>query len=152
MIKYFIMKLNWGNSIFLVLIIFVALGIAFIVFSFSKSNDLVTADYYQQGADYTQHMEVTSRSAVYKDSIQVVNQDKNVVVRFAPAIHRMTDTMQVFFYRPSDKRLDYNIRLRLTSDSIIIAKDRLVNGRYLVKLGWIDHLKSYQVEKEFFID
>ena len=47
------MKLNWGNSIFLFLIIFVALGIAFIVFSFSKSNDLVTADYYQQGADYT---------------------------------------------------------------------------------------------------
>lgn len=146
------MKLNWGSSIFLVLIIFVALGIAFIVFSFSKSNDLVTADYYQQGADYTLHMEIAERSAIFKDSIQVVNQDANVVVRFAPAIHQMTDTMQVFFYRPSDKRLDYNIRLRLTCDSIIIAKDRLVNGRYLVKLGWIDNLKSYQIEKEFFIE
>ena len=146
------MKLNWGNSIFLFLIIFVALGIAFIVFSFSKSNDLVTADYYQQGADYTHQMEITDRSAIFKDSIQVVNQNKNVIVRMAPAINRMTDTLQVFFYRPSDKRLDYNIRRRLTSDSIIIAKDNFVYGRYLVKIGWIDHLKSYQIEKEFFIE
>ncbi len=146
------MKLNWGNSIFLFLTVFVLLGIAFVVFSLSKSNDLVTTDYYQKGADYTKQMEVTDRSAVYNDSIQVINQNKNVVVRFAPSINLMTDTMQVYFYRPSDKKLDFNYQGHLNNDSLIIKKEYLSGGRYKVKLQWTYNRKNYQVEKEFFIE
>ena len=146
------MKLNWGNSIFLFLTLFVMLGIGFVVFSLSKSNDLVTTDYYEKGADYSRQMEVTSRSAVYDDSIWVLNQDKNVVVRFATAINQMTDTMQVYFYRPSDKKLDFNYQGLLNTDSLIIKKEFLSGGRYKVKFQWYYNRESYQVEKEFFIE
>ena len=146
------MKLNWGNSIFLFLTLFVMLGIGFVVFSLSKSNDLVTTDYYQKGADYTKQMEITGRSAVYNDSIWVLNQNKNVVVRFAPAINQMTDTMQVYFYRPSDKKLDFNFQGLLNTDSLIIKKEYLSGGRYKVKFQWYYNRESYQVEKEFFIE
>lgn len=146
------MKLNWGNSIFLFLTLFVMLGIAFVVFSLSKSNDLVTTDYYEKGADYSRQMEVAGRSAVYNDSIRVLNQNKNVVVRFAPAINQMTDTMQVYFYRPSDKKLDFNYEGLLNTDSLIIKKEYLTGGRYKVKFLWYYNRESYQVEKEFFIE
>lgn len=144
------MKLNWGNSIFLFLSVFVMLGIAFVVFSLSKSNDLVTTDYYQKGADYTKQMEITGRSAVYTDSIQVLNQNKSVVVRFAHSINQMTDTMQVYFYRPSDKKLDFNYQGLLNTDSLIIKKEFISGGRYKVKFQWFYNRESYQVEKEFF--
>jgi len=146
------MKLNWGNSIFLFLTVFVLMGIAFVVFSLSKSNDLVTTDYYQKGADYTKQMEITGRSAVYNDSIQVLNQNKNVVVRFAHSINQMTDTMQVYFYRPSDKKLDFNYQGLLNTDSLIIKKEYLSGGRYKVKFQWLYNRESYQIEKEFFIE
>jgi len=146
------MKLNWGNSIFLFLTVFVLMGIAFVVFSLSKSNDLVTTDYYQKGADYTKQMEITGRSAVYNDSIQVLNQNKNVVVRFAHSINQMTDTMQVYFYRPSDKKLDFNYQGFLNTDSLIIKKEYLSGGRYKVKFQWLYNRESYQIEKEFFIE
>ena len=146
------MKLNWGNSIFLFLTLFVMLGIGFVVFSLSKSNDLVTADYYQKGADYSRQMEVTGRSDVYNDSIRVINHNKDVVVRFAPSINLMTDTMQVYFYRPSDKKLDFNYQGLLNTDSLIIKKDYLFGGRYKVKFQWYYNRESYQVEKEFFIE
>ena len=146
------MKLNWGNSIFLFLTLFVMLGIGFVVFSLSKSNDLVTADYYQKGADYSRQMEVTGRSDVYNDSIRVINHNKDVVVRFAPSINLMTDTMQVYFYRPSDKKLDFNYQGLLNTDSLIIKKDYLSGGRYKVKFQWYYNRESYQVEKEFFIE
>ncbi len=146
------MKLNWGNSIFLFLTVFVMMGIAFIVFSLSKSNDLVTTDYYQKGADYTKQMEITGRSAVYNDSIRLLNQNKNVIVRFAPTINRMTDSMQVYFYRPSDKKLDFNFQGLINADSLIIKKEFLSGGRFKVKFQWLYNQESYQVEKEFFID
>jgi len=146
------MKLNWGNSIFLFLTLFVMLGIGFVVFSLSKSNDLVTADYYQKGADYSRQMEVTGRSDVYNDSIRVINHNKDVVVRFAPSINLMTDTMQVYFYRPSDKKLDFNYQGLINADSLIIKKDYLFGGRYKVKFQWYYNRESYQVEKEFFIE
>lgn len=146
------MKLNWGNSIFLFLSVFVMLGIAFVVFSLSKSNDLVTTDYYQKGADYTKQMEITGRSAVFNDSIRVLNQNKSVVVRFAHSINQMTDTMQVYFYRPSDKKLDFNYQGLLNTDSLIIKKEFISGGRYKVKFNWLYNRESYQVEKEFFIE
>ena len=128
------------------------LGIAFVVFSLSKSNDLVTTDYYQKGADYTKQMEVTGRSTVYNDSIRVLNQNKSVLVRFAHSINQMTDTMQVYFYRPSDKKLDFNYQGLLNTDSLIIKKEYLTSGRYKVKFQWYYNRESYQVEKEFFIE
>ncbi|HZK97260.1 MAG TPA: FixH family protein [Prolixibacteraceae bacterium] len=146
------MKLNWGNSIFLFLTVFVLMGIAFIVFSLSKNNDLVTTDYYQKGADYTKQMVITGRSAVYNDSIRVINQNNDVVVRFAHSINLMTDTMQVYFYRPSDKKLDFNYQGLLNTDSLIIKKEYLSGGRYKVKFQWLYNRESYQIEKEFFIE
>jgi len=145
-------KLNWGNSIFLFLTVFVLMGIAFIVFSLSKNNDLVTTDYYQKGADYTKQMVITGRSAVYNDSIRVINQNNDVVVRFAHSINLMTDTMQVYFYRPSDKKLDFNYQGLLNTDSLIIKKEYLSGGRYKVKFQWLYNRESYQIEKEFFIE
>jgi len=146
------MKLNWGNSIFLFLTVFVLMGIAFVVFSLSKSNDLVTTDYYQKGADYTKQMEITGRSAVYNDSIRVLNQNNNVLVWFAHSINQMTDTMHVYFYRPSDKKLDFNYQGFLNTDSLIIKKEYLSGGRYKVKFQWLYNRESYQIEKEFFIE
>jgi len=146
------MKLNWGQSLFLFFVVFLALAIVFIVFSLRQNNDLVTDDYYEKGAHYSQQMEINGRSAVYIDSIQLMNQNSRLVARFSKSIDQMTDTMNICFFRPSDKRFDYHHAGLLNSDSLTIEKNTLVKGRYKVKFQWLRHSESFQVEKEFFVE
>ena len=146
------MKLNWGQSIFIFLIGFLLLAIVFIVFSLRQNNDLVTNDYYEKGADYTNQMEITNRSSVFSDSIQLLNQNTNLLVRFSDSINQMTDSMHIYFYRPSDKKLDVQFWETIGPDSLIISKERFAKGRYKVQFQWIFDRNSYLVEKDFFIE
>ena len=146
------MKLNWGYSILIFLMGFLALSIVFIVFSFRQNNDLVTNDYYEKGADYTNQMEITNRSSVFSDSIQLLNQNTNLLVRFSDSINQMTDSMHIYFYRPSDKKLDVQFWETIGPDSLIISKERFAKGRYKVQFQWIFDRNSYLVEKDFFIE
>jgi hypothetical protein len=145
-------KLNWGQSIFIFLIGFLLLAIVFIVFSLRQNNDLVTNDYYEKGADYTNQMEITNRSSVFSDSIQLLNQNTNLLVRFSDSINQMTDSMHIYFYRPSDKKLDVQFWETIGPDSLIISKERFAKGRYKVQFQWIFDRNSYLVEKDFFIE
>jgi hypothetical protein len=146
------MKLNWGQGIFLFFVVFISLGISFVIFSLRQNNDLVTNDYYEKGADYTRQMEINSRSIAYIDSINLVNQNDLLIARFSKSIDMMTDTMDVFFFRPSDKRFDHEFRMALKSDSIEIVKSGIQKGRYKVKFQWANNLEVFMVEKEFFVE
>ncbi len=146
------MKLNWGQGIFLFFVVFISLGISFIIFSLRQNNDLVTNDYYEKGADYTHQMEINSRSILYNDSINLVNRNNYLIARFSKSIDLMTDTMDVFFFRPSDKRFDHEFRMALKSDSIPIIKSGIQKGRYKVKFQWLNNQDIFMVEKEFFVE
>jgi hypothetical protein len=146
------MKLNWGQGIFLFFVVFVSLGISFIIFSLRQNNDLVSNDYYEKGADYTHQMEINSRSFLYNDSINLANRNNLLIVRFSKSIDLMADTMDVVFYRPSDKRFDHEFRMALKSDSIEIVKSGLQKGRFKVKFQWTNNMDVFMVEKEFFVE
>ena len=146
------MKLNWGYSIILFFVVFCSVMIGIMIFAFRQNNDLVTDDYYEKGADYTRQMEINSRSAPYKDSIQLSVQTKVIAARFAKSIYQKSDRMLINFYRPSDKRFDYAIKTLINSDSVMIEKKNLVKGRYTVTFGWVSGQKNYQVEKDFFLE
>ena len=42
----------------------------------------------------------------------------------------------VRFYRPSNKKLDFEIPLQLTDSKMMISKDRLLQGRWNLKVTW----------------
>ncbi len=144
------MKINWGYSIIIFFVVFCSLMIAFLVFSLSQNSDLVTDDYYEKGANFTHQMEINSRSASYNDSILLRDQNGTLVARFAKSINQMSDSMNIYFYRPSNKKLDYKVVARLASDSISFDKKSLVNGHYTLTFEWSHEKKRYQVVKDFF--
>ena len=144
------MKINWGYSIIIFFVVFCSLMIAFLVFSLRQNSDLVTNDYYEKGANFTHQMEINSRSASYNDSILLRDQNGTLVARFAKSINQMSDSMNIYFYRPSNKKLDYKVVARLASDSISFDKKSLVNGHYTLTFEWSHEKKRYQVVKDFF--
>ena len=146
------MKLNWGYSIILFFVVFCSVMIGIMIFAFRQTNDLVTDNYYEKGADYTRQMEINSRSAAYQDSIQLIDVNQSILARFAKSIYRNRDTMQINFYRPSDKKFDYSTKALLNSDSLIIEKKFLHKGHYTVTFLWVTGDKRIQTEKELFVE
>jgi len=122
------------------------------IFTFRQSNDLVTNDYYEKGADFTHQMETNSRSVIYKDSIRLSERNGFILAGFAKSVNQMADTMHIYFYRPSDKKLDYNMSISHPSDSVKIEKSHLAKGHYTVIFNWLNNQKSYQVEKELLME
>ena len=146
-----IMKLNWGYSIILFFVVFISLMVAFIIFSLKQNNDLVTDEYYEKGADYTHQMEIDGRSAIFKDSIRLLDQNGVIVAKFAKSILQRADTMHIYFYRPSNKKLDFRDNIVLQTDSVKLDKKNLVTGRYTLTFKWLQGETGYQVEKDFFM-
>jgi hypothetical protein len=144
------MKFNWGHGILTFIIIFLILSIAFIIFSLNQSADLVSDDYYDQGADYSKQIEINKRSFIYRDSISVKKTDTSIQVILCKSLMNTGDTLNIHFYRPSDKKADLKLRFSMT-DNIIIPSKELKSGRYVVKISWKHQGEIYNIDKELFI-
>lgn len=146
------MKLNWGNYIFIFILLFLALCTIFIIFAVSQNNDLVHDNYYELGAGYSDQMRITERSAAYSDSMDFKIKDDHILLRLPPSVHQYTDSVRTYFYRPSGKKDDYSGEFRISGDSVIVEKDILARGRYILNIIWTIEGERYLVKKDIFID
>ena len=145
------MKLNWGHGILIFFVIFFAWIISFVVFSLGENNDLVTKDYYRQGAEYSLKMEMDRRSAIFKDSISIQNGSEGVQVLFAGSLAADGTEKQIYFYRPSDKKGDFTLLVPKGQHGVFIDADKLIKGRYNVSISWGIDAQKYMVSKDFVV-
>ena len=144
------MKFNWGHGILIFMIVFVSLATIFIIYSLNQSQDLVSNDYYDQGAEYSKQIEINKRSSLYKDSITFTQLDSEIEVKLCYSLMSTKDTMLVYFYRPSDKSADLKLKFPM-AELIRISETKFKQGRYIVKMSWNQHGEVYNTEKELFI-
>lgn len=146
------MKLNWGNYIFIFILFFLTLCTIFIIFSLRQDIDLVTDNYYSEGADYTHEMEISERSDIYYDSISLSQHDGFVLLNLASSLRNSVSTLKLWFYRPSDKDKDYRVELAIKDDSLAVSTGELALGRYILYITWDKDEKEYLVKKDIFIE
>lgn len=141
------MKFHWGNSILIFFIFFLSLCGIFIVFSLRQQNDLVTDDYYEQGANYTRQMKIMYRSEPYEDSIQIKQENNLVRFYLSESIIEKTDSIEIYFYRSSDKSKDVLFREELVKSPVDLNAQLFIHGRYTVKIGWTDKTDKFEIQK-----
>lgn len=146
------MKLNWGKSIFIFILFFLSICTIFIIFSLRQDNDLVTENYYNEGASYTTRLEVINRSQVYFDSINIMQREDHISFNLAETLKPHISELDLWFYRPSGKSSDFKTKLKATGDSLIMDKSGLKKGRYILKIKWVMNSLEYAVEKDIFIN
>lgn len=145
------MKFTWGTGIFMSIILFVSLGIAFMIFAFNQEVNLVHNDYYEKGANYDNEMNVKQRSDKYIKKIKISQQEENIEIKFINNFNAEADSGEIFFYRPSDKAFD--LKYKLTTDEIFITdKSKFIKGRYTIKISWFTDGKEYLVLKDYSIN
>lgn len=140
-------KLNWGTGLIVFFVIFFIWVFSFVFFAMRQNNDLVSEDYYQQGAKYTDQININKRSAPYKDSLQICFTGNQIQIGLCKSIVTKGDTIQLYFYRSSDKAKDLQLTIKNADSPLLIDKNKLSHGRYQVFVSWYEKGEKFIVKK-----
>ena len=146
--------LNWGTGIVLSFVFFMSFILYFVIKVQSNSkynNELVVEEYYKKDAHFeTEMMQIqNAHDLAQQPQISVNSQGISVVFpkQFDPTkMHGI-----VSLYRPSNKKLDFEIPISTSSSTLLIPKKSLVGGLWDITLSWEYAGKSYlETQRIFF--
>jgi nitrogen fixation protein FixH len=149
------MKINWGTGIVIAFALFMAFILYFVfeVQSNSKyDNDLVVEEYYKHDAQFGKEMQRSQNAEDLADKPKVVVTPEGVVITFPDAFVPNKIKGNVSLYRPSNKKLDFEVPISLSSPTLLIPKKSLVGGRWDINMEWQYEGKSYLTKETIYIN
>ncbi len=140
------MKINWGTAIVIAFVAFISF-ILFFVIRMSVDNranhDLVTEEYYKAELGYQNEIDAENNANEDSANLIVKKTADGLLVTFPAAIDFNKIKGTASLYRPSNKQLDFEYTLTLSDTYFLIPHDRLVDGRWDVKIAWEYEGKDY---------
>lgn len=138
---------NWGTKLFIAIVIFMSFIFVLVYLSARNQIDLVEKDYYPKGLKYQDRIDEINNAAPFRNSL-IIEKLNNQVVVFHNILR--ADTGSIYFFRPSDNKLDQTFIFQPDSSGrIYFDAQAFKKGKYLVKLFWKDAGKAYYIEKPF---
>jgi cbb3-type cytochrome oxidase subunit 3 len=140
------MKINWGTGIVIRLILFIGfiLVMVFMMSTEKKYNyDLVTEEYYKEELKFQEEINAENNTFLLSDRVKSVRKPEGLVLIFPKELENNKILGTVFLYRPSNKRLDFEIPLELKKSELLIPKDLLLDGRWNIIVRWRLNDKDY---------
>ncbi len=150
------MKINWGVGIVIAFGLFITFILYFVVMVQSDSkydNDLVVEEYYKHDAKFGDEMARIQNveDLAQKPTINVVSNGVEIV--FPKIFVPKNIKGKVSLYRPSNKKLDFQIPISLSdATTLLIPIKSLVRGRWGVNMEWQYDGKSYLSKETIYIN
>ncbi len=147
-----IMKINWGTAIVLVFIGFISFIMYFVIRMNTEekySHDLVTEEYYKEELAFQKEIDAEENAKELKNNIQVVKTTDGLVISFPEDKNYTNISGAISMYRPSNKRLDFEIPISLSNSTLIIKDENMIEGRWDIKIDWKYENISYLFKKSF---
>ncbi|WP_111306882.1 FixH family protein [Confluentibacter sediminis] len=140
------MKVNWGTSIVLAFIGFISFIMYFIItlnVNDKYEYDLVTEDYYKDELAYQSNIDKLNSAKKLEENISYKLTAEGLLIEFPKSFDVKKITGHVFLYRPSNKHLDFDTIISLSKPFLLIPNNRLVDGRWNIKIDWQYNGQSY---------
>ncbi|GAA3654543.1 FixH family protein [Flavivirga jejuensis] len=140
------MKINWGTGIVIAFIGFISFIMYFIItmnVDDTYDHDLVTEDYYAEELEYQKDIDKLKNAKNLSENITYKKTAEGLIIEFPETINVNEITGKVFLYRPSNKHLDFDTIISLSKPSLLIPDNRLVDGRWNIKIDWQYNGNSY---------
>jgi hypothetical protein len=146
------MKINWGTAIVIAFAFFMTFILYFVfkVQSDSKyDNDLVVEEYYKYDSHFGAEMIriQNAHDLVQKPTIAHTIEGIRIVFPSSFIPNKIKGTVSL--YRPSNKKLDFEIPISLSTSTLLIPNKSLVGGRWDINMEWQYDGKSYLTKREF---
>ena len=146
------MKINWGTGIVIAFVAFISFILFFVInMSTNKKydHDLVTEDYYAQELEYQNDINKENNAKNLNTNISYKKTEKGLFILFPETMTLSKITGKVILYRPSNKQFDFEIALTsLSNHKLLIPDNRLLSGRWNIKVDWEYKDESYMYKKE----
>ncbi|WP_242204301.1 FixH family protein [Aestuariivivens insulae] len=133
------MKLNWGTGIVIAFIGFISFIMYFIItmnVNDKYDHDLVTEDYYGEELAYQNDIEKLKNAKTLTENISYEKTGEGLKILFPKNLDHKRITGKMFLYRPSNKQLDFETAISLSNTYLLIPDNRLVDGRWNIKIDW----------------
>ncbi len=146
------MKINWGTAIVLVFIGFISFIMYFVVKMNTNekySHDLVTEEYYKEELAFQKEIDAEENAKALKNNIEVKKTEDGLLIVFPEDINYTSISGTISLYRPSNKKLDFEIPIALSSPELIIKDENMIEGRWNITIDWMYDHTPYLFKKSF---
>ncbi len=149
------MKINWGTGIVIAFGLFMTFILYFVfrVQSDSKyDNDLVVEEYYKHDAHFGDEMTKVQNAEdlAQKPIVSII--DEGISIVFQEPFISKNIKGKVSLYRPSNKKLDFEVPISLSNSTLLIPKKSLVGGRWDINMEWEYSGKTYLTKETIYIN
>lgn len=131
--------MNWGYSIILACLVFIAFIMSMVVVSMQQDINLVAKDYYKEELAYQKRIDQLNNGINLKNPVNVSFQKQGRVTKITfPEIFKGKDIKgSIEFFRPSDASKDFTLPLHLASNNEqIIGMEGKSSGLWKVLISW----------------
>lgn len=149
------MKINWGTGIVIAFALFISFILYFIIKVQSNSkydNELVVEEYYKNDAKFGAEMIRVQNAQDLKQKPVITNASDGITIVFPDVFSPKNIKGKVVFYRPSDKKFDFEIPISLSSSSLNVPKEKLLGGRWDINMEWQYDGKQYLTKEVIYIE
>jgi hypothetical protein len=149
------MKINWGTGIVIAFTLFMSFILYFVIKVQSNSkydNELVVEEYYKHDAKFGDEMVRIQNAQNLVEKPQIINEAGEIKIIFPPQFEPKNIKGKVSLYRPSNKKLDFEIPISLSNSTLLIPKKSLVGGRWDINLNWEYNNKEYQSKNTIYFN
>lgn len=149
------MKINWGTGIVIAIALFMSFILYFVIKVQTNSkydNELVVEEYYKHDALFGKEMTRVQNAQDLTQKPIITKTRDGVTIVFPNEFIPNKIKGNVSLYRPSNKKLDFEIPISLSNPTLLIPKSKLVGGRWDINMEWQYDGKSYLTKDVIYID
>ena len=148
------MKINWGTGIIIAFALFITF-IMYFVFKVQTNvkyqNELVVEDYYKHDETFGTEMEESQNAEDLSNRVSIKETENGILVIFPKNFDFQKIGGKVSLYRPSNKKLDFEIPISLSTSNLLIPKSSLVGGLWDISVAWKYNSKDFMSKQSIYI-
>ncbi|MDT0690622.1 FixH family protein [Salegentibacter sp. F188] len=145
------MKINWGTGLAIGMVAFISFIMYFVVTMLTNKefeHDLVTEEYYKAELHFQQDIDAEENANALPENIQSERTKDGYLLKFPESLVISGVKGNVYMYRPSNEKLDFNIPFVLAGTDLLIPDEKMIGGRWNIHVTW-EHLgKEYLYKTE----
>ncbi|MEL4454574.1 FixH family protein [Lutimonas vermicola] len=146
-------RLNWPTGIFIAILSFMVFILSFVYKSIAMDeyqHELVSEDYYGDELRYQEEIDKLNNAKHLNQDIELRNTKNGVTISFPKDIDPSSISGSIYFQRLSNEKLDFTEEIKLTDHEQLISVDKLVSGKWIVKIDWMAGKNSYLFKDSWF--
>jgi nitrogen fixation protein FixH len=147
------MKINWGTAVVIAFGLFITFILYFVfkVQTNSKyDNELSDDEYYKKELTFEAEMQKEQNAINLTEKVVILNDNQSVKIIFPSNFDFSKVKGTLFFYRPSNKKLDFQLPINLTSNTMNVKKEKLVTGTWNISIDWSYENTNYLNKKNIY--